>query len=337
MKTTTTRQGNEIQPHKRTLVIILNWNKPKQTRECINSIMRLNGCYDILVIDNGSDDDKKESLSKEINDNYNVTILDKDADGGMFPVDCATGTKVYLMFVNYNSGYATGNNYGLRFSRKAGYEFSLISNNDIEIINNNALVDLEQAIDLDNKYAWTAPRIVGLDGKREGPFAKTSISELFLKKGALFPYWFCFLRKKENQATADLAAKFDNNELEPYVFCGCFGLFRNSALDEVGYFDDHTFLYTEEQILSERLHTKGYFLRYTPNSEILHKHDYNNDGINLRLELIFLRSRIYYYHKYRGYGSLTLLAGAVSRIFWLIFFKPAIVCAKRMSHNPGGI
>ncbi|MFA6181999.1 hypothetical protein [Acidithiobacillus sp.] len=330
MEITATQQSKAIQLQKRTLVIVLNWNKPKQTRVCLDSITRLNGCYDVLVIDNGSNDDKREDLIKIISDDYKATIINNDADGSTFPVDCAAGTKVYIMLINYNSGYAIGNNYGLRFSRRARYEFSLISNNDIEITDINVLTDLERTLDLDNKYAWTAPKIVGVNGKPEGPFAKTNISELFFKKGILFPYWLAFLRKHEVRVNNNMSTKFNNNELEPYIFGGSFGLFRNSALDDVGYFDEHTFLYTEEQILSERLHNKGYLLKYTPNTEILHKHDYRNDGLNFRLELTFLRSRIYYYHKYRGYGKLTLLAGAASRIFWLVFFKPAIVCAKKI-------
>ena len=39
---------------------------------------------------------------------------------------------------------------------------------------------------------------------------------------------------------------------------GSFMFFRAAALEEAGYFDDHTFLYFEEPIVCTRLNRKGY-------------------------------------------------------------------------------
>jgi GT2 family glycosyltransferase len=47
------------------LIIILNWNSPKDTRGCIESLLpQLNNHQEILIVDNGSSDDSVVSLHK---------------------------------------------------------------------------------------------------------------------------------------------------------------------------------------------------------------------------------------------------------------------------------
>ncbi|MGC9174211.1 MAG: glycosyltransferase family 2 protein, partial [Athalassotoga sp.] len=59
---------------KRTAVIVLNWNKPEMTIECLESLQTMEGEYDIFVIDNGSDKDKRDKLIDEMK-KRNATIL----------------------------------------------------------------------------------------------------------------------------------------------------------------------------------------------------------------------------------------------------------------------
>lgn len=65
--------------------------------------------------------------------------------------------------------------------------------------------------------------------------------------------------------------RFDTAE-DLEAICGAAVLFRRSALDRVGLFDRHFFMYYEDTDLSWRLRTRGYRLRYQPQSIVRHVH-----------------------------------------------------------------
>lgn len=314
---------------KKTLVIILNWNKPKETLECINSITNANGSFDILIIDNGSNNDNRALLIELIKNEYNANILNL-SNPEQAQKNSSEEKNIYIILSGSNTGYARGNNIGVILSLELGYRYSLISNNDVIVTDKNVIIELENCIDQDQKIAWVAPKILNISGKTEGPFQKTEISELFFKKGILLPLWFLFKRKKEVSEFKIHTNQYETGDATPYIFGGSFGLFRNTALKDVGFFDENTFLYSEEQIISERLNKKNYLKKYVPDSQIIHNHKYDKDGLNYKLELYFLRSRIYYYTKYRGYNKFFVLLGALSRIFWLLFYKPIIILLKNI-------
>ncbi|MBU2811479.1 glycosyltransferase family 2 protein [Acidithiobacillus thiooxidans] len=313
---------------KKILVIILNFNKPIETLHCLDSIYNNNGIFDILIIDNGSEKKNQQALLNKIKEKYFQIIITIDE---IINNNLIKNNKknVYLLFSEKNNGYSKGNNIGIMFSINNGYIYSLISNNDIYTPDIDTINMLEKAINQDNGTAWVAPKIINISNKTEGPFNKTEISELFFKKGFLLPIWILFLRKKEKRNNDLLVNKYESGIANPYIFGGSFGLFRNSSLFEVGLFDENTFLYSEEQIISERLNYKGFKKKYVPEVSVIHNHHYDKDGLNFRLEFIFLKSRIYYYRKYRNYGWPLIILGAVSRIFWLIFYKPIIIMLKR--------
>jgi GT2 family glycosyltransferase len=308
------------------LAIILNWNKPEETLSCVDSFYKDEGTFDILVVDNGSLPDLKNKLVNSLSSKYQSRIITPDDHVAQDLYQ----KNVYIMLLNKNTGYAQGNNFGILFAINSGYEFSLISNNDIELIEKNTISTLLSHIRTNKDIAWAAPEIINRNGRSEGPFPKTSISELFLKKGIFLPLWLIFFRTQEHRIEKNLRNAYTSGKLTPYIFGGSFGLFRNSAMQQVGFFDEKTFLYSEEQIISERLSRKGYSKKYVPSVQVIHNHEYDNDGLDLKKELIFLKSRRYYYREYRGHSKILINIASLSRIFWLIFYKPAIVFFKQL-------
>ncbi len=90
----------------RTLAIILNWRQPDVTLDCIRALLAMQQPeLDILVIDNGSDDDSVQKLKR-------------------------SGLPFELLALDKNAGFAAGNNHGLRLAAEQGYDFSLLINND---------------------------------------------------------------------------------------------------------------------------------------------------------------------------------------------------------------
>ena len=87
-------------------IVILNWNGYEDTSECIISLQKITyDNYQIVVIDNGSDE---EDFNKLKNNLPNVKVLRSDV----------------------NLGFTGGNNLGIKNSFEKKNDFILLLNND---------------------------------------------------------------------------------------------------------------------------------------------------------------------------------------------------------------
>ncbi len=93
--------------HKPVAIILLNWNTPVHTANCIVALKQHcdERLFNIIVADNGSTDDSLRLLKNQFPD---------------------------LIYIenNENLGFAEGNNKGLVYSIQNGYKYSLVMNTD---------------------------------------------------------------------------------------------------------------------------------------------------------------------------------------------------------------
>lgn len=110
-------------------VILLNWNTPVHTANCIASLRQYcnQELYDIIVADNGSSDGSLVTLKKQFAD---VIFIDNGE----------------------NIGFAEGNNRALIYSIKQGYNYSLVLNTDT-IVDEDIVTKLSVHL---NKYPGAA-------------------------------------------------------------------------------------------------------------------------------------------------------------------------------------
>lgn len=88
------------------LIIILNWQQPALTLACVKAVQAMRGpSFDILLIDNGSQDDSVEIFRKELPDHH-------------------------LLAAPKNLGFAGGCNIGLNHAIDNNYDYALLLNND---------------------------------------------------------------------------------------------------------------------------------------------------------------------------------------------------------------
>jgi N-acetylglucosaminyl-diphospho-decaprenol L-rhamnosyltransferase len=88
---------------------------------------------------------------------------------------------------------------------------------------------------------------------------------------------------------------------------GAFMLCRAAAVRSVGGFDEHFFLYSEEEDLCRRLGKRGWQTLFVPSVTVTHKHSTSSDGIDGAVMAPFrFHSLYWYYRKYhsRGYAEL---------------------------------
>jgi len=64
---------------------------------------------------------------------------------------------------------------------------------------------------------------------------------------------------------------------EVFTFCGASVCFRREALDDAGLFDDDFFLYYEDTDLAWRLRSRGWAIRYQPDSVVRHIHSASSE------------------------------------------------------------
>lgn len=92
-------------------IVILNYINYEDTLECVKCALKQKGeGYQIIVVDNGSDNESFDILRKEYGNVTNVTLLRLDE----------------------NAGFARGNNYGIQYARKKfRAEYIFICNSDV--------------------------------------------------------------------------------------------------------------------------------------------------------------------------------------------------------------
>ena len=107
----------------------------------------------------------------------------------------------------------------------------------------------------------------------------------------------------------------------PTVETRSFLMVEAEAFFRAGMFDENTFLYAEENILSERLGTIGKGCWFNPSVQVVHEHGstVNEHLRNKESALMQFRSMAYYYMHYKGYSHLSsVLAEWVFRAVLLV-------------------
>jgi len=308
---------------KRTAVIVLNWNKPEMTVECLESLQTMEGEYDIFIVDNGSDQDKRDKLISEMK-KRNTVVLDEKAIND-FKLGDKDDQLLLLILLDKNYGYAKGNNYGLRLAHRLGYKYSLISNNDVKITDKNVLVELIKGIESDPKYAWAGPRVIRPDGKEQGPFVRVSLLVYALEGGILYPFLYNKRKLREINSI--------NGKIKSSWPLGCFFVLKNKIGYEISFFDDTTFLYGEEAILSEKFLDNGYDFKYNPNVSILHNHSQTATSFfksEYKKFQMAVNSDMYYFNRYRGYSKLECFFAKLSKYVFFFIYRPLIKAIKKV-------
>jgi GT2 family glycosyltransferase len=212
-------------------IILLNWNTPEHTINCIASLLQYcnEHLYNIIVTDNGSTDN---SLSL-IKDRYpNLIYIDN----------------------KINLGFAEGNNRALKYSIDNNYQYSLILNTDT-LVDEDIVTKLSNHLNIHTEAAAVQPAIYWMYNK----------SQIWNGEGH-----FNKLLGKTTSNTKQPDYDDGTFKVADWL-TGCCMCIRNSALVNVGLFNKLLFLYFEDVDLSFRLRNSGYNLHYLPSCKMYHE------------------------------------------------------------------
>jgi len=213
------------------IAVVLNYNGYEDTVKCIQSLQ--NVTYQnlgIVLVDNGSPDGSGERLKKDFPD-------------------------IPIMLLMENTGYAAGNNAGIRFALKKKADYVLVLNNDV-IVDREFLGPMVDVAEKNSEVGIVNCKV----------YYQSSHTEIFAAAGKM-NWWLC-----TGVNTGNLVKAFQNNDAQCYTdfACGVLLLMRKSMLESEGMFDEKYFMYFEDVEYSRRI-LKKYKIAYTPSGIAYHK------------------------------------------------------------------
>ncbi len=284
-------------------VIIVNYNSPKNTLSCINSLLNSKKSYsfEIIVVDNSENSELKKYLK---------------------------GKHEYINYIKskINGGYGAGNNIGVKASKG---KYVMILNPDC-IVKPNTLKILADFLNNNKIAGAVAPNLIDQKGK---VFSQLGSRELTPMRGI---FALSFLNKifPKNPISKSyyLFNKSPNHLREVDAVPGSAFMIRKDVFEKAGGFDENIFLFFEESDLGRRVRKFGYKLFINPKTSVVH--NWRIDKKNKTLQKTFNDSRFYYFKKHFGILN-ALIVEAICRIslYDLIFFILLIVGAFLMFYR----
>lgn len=281
-----------------------------------------------IIIDNSCDTTEHQKLSKKICTwvGYGMTYAVTLHTGEV--VQKYDGKCCILLVKNTrNSGFAQGNNLGAHIAKEIfDSKYLLFTNNDILFPQQVDMELLIYHLNSDMNIAVVGPKIVGLNAKPQSPAQKVDIWHRWVYPLIFWPlgnYFSCIRRIVEK--SGDTIQNAVPGKV--YRVMGSFMLCRTDRFFECGLFDENTFLYGEEMILSERLKSYGYSVYYDNRVEIIHEGGYTTKekkkGIDLTETKRRFASELYYYQTY--IGSKKILCNFIKILFKFYIVKVYIM------------
>jgi len=222
----------ETAQYPRIWIVVLSWNQYDLTAACVRSLMQLDyPNYQIVVVDNNSQDDTVEKLRLEF------------------------ANRLELIVNAQNLGFAGGNNVGIRYALRRNVDYVMILNNDT-VVDASFLTPLVKVLQAEARAAVVTPKIYFMHDS----------DRIWAAGGKV--YWRFGLARSRGRDELD-CGQFDRREQVDYA-TGCCMLFRRGALEKVGLLDERYFAYFEDSDWCMRAREEGFQIWYEPTSIIWH-------------------------------------------------------------------
>lgn len=271
-------------------LILLNYNDYKTTIKYIEFVKKYTSINNIIVVDNCSTDKSYEKLKSY------------------------ESKKISIIQSNKNGGYAYGNNIGIKYANKYFTpEYIIISNPDV-YFEENIITIMREYLDKNKDVAIVSPTVINNENSNM-PIAwkrATYISNIISMSiilGKIF-----YFRKHYN--VSHFTSEYSVVDVVP----GSFFMINYNIFSEINLFDENTFLFGEEDILSYKLYEKGY--KSVILNNIFYKHEHSvsiNKTVSLVKKYEILYKSLDYYNK------VYLNSGKIKNYIFYMFWKVSCI------------
>lgn len=231
-------------------IIIVNYHSADLVVDCINSVFeKVNNLkYEIIVVDNASEDGSVEKLEQIF------------------------GTQIIVISSEKNLGFGKANNLGVT---KARGKYLFLLNPDTILVN-DAIQYLYDYMEQHSEAGVVGGNLYTPDMKPTPSYCQ-KFDDFYLEKERAA--WKTILlekikqkissRKQEVSICKDEFNHTDQAQKVAYIF-GADMMIKKEVFTEVGGFDPDFFMYAEEQELSWRITEQGYYIMNIPQAKIIH-------------------------------------------------------------------
>ena len=219
--------------HPDVYTIILNWNQPEHTLECLDSLRRSDyPANTIILVDNGSSDGSPEVIQ------------------GRHP-------EIILLPQPQNLGFCDGSNIGIRYALAQGADYVFLLNNDTTLAS-DMLSLLVGSLEADSSAGMAGPTMFYY----EDPNIIAAAGSLFDRKTGSF---WNRLDGSVDGASTDGQVR----EVDFIVSCGV--LAKREVIEKIGLLDHRYFINGDDIDWGLRAQSAGYKVIYVPGAKMWHK------------------------------------------------------------------
>jgi len=213
-------------------IIILNWNGYEHSRNCLDSLAKLNySNFQVLLVDNASEDNSGVRLKEE------------------FP-------SVIFLQNEQNLGFTGGNNVGIEYALAKGFDYVMLLNNDT-IVEADFLQHLVAKAYNDASIGMVQPLILLMEDPKK-----------IWSAGGNFQKWLGVSNTRGDRKPLE-SFSFSSAPLDWAT--GCCILLPSQVIREVGTLQASFFAYFEDVDWSLRVRKAGFQIQLAQDSVIYHE------------------------------------------------------------------
>lgn len=249
---------------KKVSIVILDYKNKSDTVDCIASMEKLVHAHlavSIIVVNNDTSYQYAKDMFPSL---FPITVLNNDS----------------------NTGYAGGNNAGIKVALSQGAEYIMLLNNDT-IIHSLLLVELMHVLESQNDCGLVSPKIYFAKNHEfhKERYTKEELGKVIWYAGGIMD-WKNIHGKHAGVDEVD-HGQYDGMGKTDFA-TGCCMLFSASTIKNLGIFDERYFLYYEDSDLNERAKKKGLSAYYAPKAMLWHKNAGSTGGSGSTLQDYFI-------------------------------------------------
>jgi len=262
----------------KTAVVLVHFKGTNETVACVKSLIRTDNKYQsfsIIIVINPSDEDH-ENLLRIIHRTYPQIIIIEN---------------------KINTGFAAGNNIGIRKALEIGSNLIVLLNSDTEV-SDNFISSLSAFGKSDKSIGLASPKIYFAKGYE---YHKDRYNDK--ERGRVIWYgggiidWNNVYASHRGVDEVDIG-QYDQL-LETDFATGCCFLIKKEVIEKVGILDEKYFLYYEDIDYSMRVKKAGFRVMYYPKNYIWHKNASSSGKPGSNTHIYYqTRNRLYFGFKY---------------------------------------
>ena len=264
-------------------VLTLNYNDSDTTISFVKQILGYESISNILIVDNHSTDHSIERLHEAFEDSAKVIVIQAE----------------------YNGGYGSGNNIGIRYLSNHHSDYILLCNPDV-CVSEKTVLYMEKFME-QHDYSIAAPFMCDKNGRRQynSAFKIPTCLQYILSFEMLYSKLFhpCFY--KDLCLTKEHVIDVDG-------VSGSLFIMRTKDMVADGMFDENIFLYAEEMVLSIKMKKANRRIALLADHSFIHNHSVSISKTfksEVKKQKICLKSQLYVVKQYyRASGVIRLMA-----------------------------